>query len=143
MNLLKTNTNPPTKEFPKLTDLASGITGPLREFINRQKLAILLEDEHRCIIFVNDAFTALFAQGAPPEALLGCNCSNQAGEARGLFRNPMAFDRFIETSLPCTSESRSAKLQLKNGQSVKAIYRQVEVPSGAQGHLWIYDLQEI
>lgn len=143
MNLFETEITMPDMEFPKLTNLASGMTETLSEFINQQKLAILLEDEHRRIIFVNEAFTAFFSQGAAPESLLGCDCSNAAAEARGLFKNPLTFDRFIEESLALSCHSASAQLKLKNGQKLKAIYRQVEVPSGAQGHLWIYDPQDI
>lgn len=143
MNLFETEIAMPDMEFPKLNNLASGMTETLSEFINQQKLAILLEDEYRRIIFVNEAFTALFSQGASPESLLGYDCSDAANQARGLFQNPLTFDRFIEESLATSCHSATAKLKLKTGQKLKAIYRRVEVPSGAQGHLWIYDPQEI
>lgn len=129
--------------FPMLGNLPSGMTEKLSEFINRQKVAILLEDEYCKIIFVNKAFTALFSQGAAPESLLGYCCSDAADQVRGLFHNALTFDRFIEESLVVSCYSTTAQLKLNTGQKLKAIYRRIEVSSGAQGHLWIYYPQEI
>ncbi len=141
MNLTEPRNNVQASAFPKLTDLASGVTALLKDFINQQNLALLLEDEHRQIVFANDAFTNLFSPDISPEALLGCDCTNAAAEARILFQNPEVFDRFIEDTL-ANDASASAELKLKNGFVLKASYRRVEVPSGAQGHLWIYDPKE-
>jgi PAS domain-containing protein len=55
--------------------------------------AILLEDENRHIAFTNQHFCNLFSIDAPPEALVGADCSNSAEQAKGLFKDPALFTK--------------------------------------------------
>ena len=63
----------------------------LRNLISNLHEAVLVENEHRQIVLVNNAFCQLFGIDLPPEVMVGADCSNAAEESKVLFLNPEKF----------------------------------------------------
>ncbi|MCH7471971.1 PAS domain S-box protein [bacterium] len=68
-------------------------TSRLTALIVNLQAGILVEDSSRRIALVNQAFCDMFGIPAPPQALVGADCSNAAEESKGLFAEP---ERFVE-----------------------------------------------
>jgi PAS domain-containing protein len=60
----------------------------LRRLIESLNDALLLEDEHRRILIVNQAFCDLFRIPLSPVALQGADCAEAAEQTRHLFADP-------------------------------------------------------
>ena len=71
----------------------------LRALITNLDSGILLEDERRHIVIVNQLFCALFHIPAPPQFLIGADCSNSAEQSKPLFAEPDAFVQRINEIL--------------------------------------------
>ena len=52
---------------------------------------ILLEDASRKIMLINQMFCNLFAIPAPPEVLIGADCTTSAEQSKHLFKDPLKF----------------------------------------------------
>ena len=64
----------------RLTTLISNLSG-----------AVLLEDEARRIVLVNQPFCDTFGIPVPPESLVGSDCSSSAEQSKALFADPEGF----------------------------------------------------
>ncbi|MFN8092905.1 MAG: PAS domain S-box protein [Vicinamibacteria bacterium] len=99
---------------------------------------LLVEDEQRHIAFVNRAFCDLFAIPAPPEALVGLDCSTAAEQLKGLFLDPDGFLRDITTLVAARTAVHAQRVETVDGRVFERDY--VPVWAGAEyvGHMWHY-----
>lgn len=100
--------------------------------------AVLVEDENRKIIVTNQAFCDLFNVPAPPEALLGSDCSNSAEQSKHLFKDPDAFLHSVARSLANRRTVKNEYFELQNGTSVERDYIPIFDGEKHKGHLWVY-----
>ena len=63
----------------------------LRSLITNLDSGVLLENEHRQIVLVNEHFCQLFGILAPLSALEGADCSQSAEQSKHLFVDPEGF----------------------------------------------------
>jgi PAS domain S-box-containing protein len=112
-------------------------TSRLTTLITNMQAGILVEDESRKIVLVNQAFCQIFGIQAPPEALIGADCSRAAEETKGLFAEPERFVQRIEQILEerCTI---AEEILLANGQIFERDYVPIFVGEDYRGHLWQY-----
>ena len=110
----------------------------LRSLITNLDSGVLLEDENRKIVLVNQLFCQLFDIPAPPEALEGMDCSQSAEQTKHLFLDPPGFvariDELLSKQEICSGES----LHLVDGRVFSRTF--IPVFSGTKylGHLWKY-----
>ncbi|MEI6411040.1 MAG: ATP-binding protein [Bacteroidota bacterium] len=111
----------------------------LSALITNLDSGILLEDERRHIVIVNQLFCTLFHIPAPPQFLIGTDCSNSAELSKSLFAEPDAFVQRINEILHKRELVLNESLSLANGQ----IYQRTFIPlfDGQRylGHLWKYN----
>lgn len=100
---------------------------------------ILLEDETRHISITNQKFCDMFNIPAPPEALIGADCSNAAEESKHHFQNPEEFVERITTLLKNKQTVLAEELQLKDGRIFERSYIPIYSEGIYRGHLWSYD----
>lgn len=99
---------------------------------------ILLEDENRRIVLTNAEFCKMFSIPAPPEALLGMDCSSSAEDSKHLFVNPEQFVADIARTLADRLIVRSLELQLVDGRIFERDYIPIFMAENYKGHLWQY-----
>ena len=100
---------------------------------------ILLEDETRHISLTNQKFCDMFGIPAPPEALLGADCSNAAEESMLHFQNPEEFVKRISVLLEKKETVLAEELQLIDGRIFERSYIPIYSEGVYKGHLWSYD----
>ncbi len=100
--------------------------------------AILIEDENRNIALTNQLFCDLFQIPAPPEALIGMDCSNSAEQSKHLFKNPENFISRIDTILREKKKVIDEKVEMADGRILLREYLPVYIDDHYKGHLWAY-----
>ena len=110
----------------------------LTALIGSLHTAVLCEDEARRIFLVNQAFCDMFSIAAPPEAMIGVDCSNAAEESKEAFVDPDSFVSRIETLLDEKEKVIGDVLDLRDGRHLERDYIPVWVDDEYVGHLWSY-----
>jgi PAS domain S-box-containing protein len=100
--------------------------------------AVLLEDEHRRIELVNQAFCDLFAIPAPPNALLGTDCSRAAEQSAPLFLDPEGFTARVSHLLAGQVQAIGDVLTMTDGRILERDYIPIFIGAQYRGHLWKY-----
>ena len=101
--------------------------------------AILLEDENRKISLTNQKFCDLFQIPAPPEALIGADCSNAAEDSKHLFANPEEFVAEIDQLLKKKKTILAEEVEMANGGILERSYIPIFNDGVYKGHLWSYE----
>jgi signal transduction histidine kinase len=110
----------------------------LKSLIVNLHEAVLVESEHRKIVLANHSFCQMFGIQAPPEALIGADCSNAAEESKVLFSDPEAFVSRITELLKNRKIAVGDELETKHGIVLERDYIPVFVGGEYFGHLWKY-----
>ncbi len=105
--------------------------------INLQE-GILLEDSNREIVLTNQLFCKMFGIPAPPEALIGSDCSDSAEQSKGLFKNPKEFITDINKILADKKTVLNSELELVDGRFLERDYIPTYLENEYSGHLWKY-----
>lgn len=100
--------------------------------------AILVEDKNRSISLVNQAFCDLFNIPAPPEALIGSDCSDAAEQSKHLFTDPEGFVQGVQTVLENRQPVFNTYLELTNGTKLERDYIPAFDQDSYLGHMWVY-----
>jgi PAS domain S-box-containing protein len=110
--------------------------------INLQE-GILLEDSNRKIALTNQLFCAMFGILAPPEALIGADCSGSAEQSKMFFKNPVKFIADMEKILADKKAVYNDELELADGRYFERDYIPTYLENKYSGHLWKYrDISE-
>ena len=99
---------------------------------------VLVESEERRILFTNETFCALFGIPAPPETLIGMDCSDSAEQSKGLFKDPEAFVADIELLLRDKKAVYNQILETQDGKILERDYVPIWIDGQYKGHLWEY-----
>jgi PAS domain S-box-containing protein len=115
----------------------------MRELIGNLQSGVLLENERREIVLVNQFFCDIFGIPAPPAALIGMDCSQSAEQSKGLFVDPEGFVQGIENRLRNRRLAVGEELQMTDGRILERDYIPLYSDDKYLGHLWQYrDLTE-
>ncbi len=110
----------------------------LRTLILNLHDGVLLEDENRHILLVNQKFCSMFDIPVDPEYLIGANCSNSAQESKLHFKDPEGFVQRIEEILAQKETVINEVLELKDGRFFARSYIPIVIDEVHKGHLWAY-----
>ena len=110
-----------------------------RSLISRIQAGVMVENEERNVVLVNQYFCNLFSIPVPPEMLIGSNCADSAQVVKDLFENSDAFIKDIDHTLALRQIVTDHELQMKNGTSLQRDYVPIEdFDKKNFGILWIY-----
>ncbi len=111
----------------------------LRTLIQSLQAGILVEDESRQIVLVNQAFCQLFEIEADPAALVGYDCSQSAEQSKHLFEDPEGFVQRIERILDQKQLVNSEIVRCADGRILERDYVPIyQEDQTYLGHLWQY-----
>ena len=111
----------------------------LAALIVNLQTGILLEDENRKILLTNERFCNMFGIDAPPEALIGLDCSNAAEENKIFFKDPEFFVERIDELLDKKETALNDELFLNDGRVFERNYIPIYHQNEYKGHLWSYN----
>lgn len=110
----------------------------LMQLIASLEGGVLVEDQHRTISVVNQAFCDMFGIDASPATLTGIDCSGSAEANKALFAEPDAFVSRIEAILADRTIVTGDMLRLADGRVFSRDYIPVFDSDNLIGHLWHY-----
>lgn len=113
-------------------------TSRLTTLIDNLQRGVLVEDETRHIVHVNQTFCTLFQIPAPPTALIGADCANAAEESKFFFTNPVEFMQRVGEILDQRQPVLAEELQLADGRVLERDYVPILVGDDYRGNLWLY-----
>lgn len=117
---------------------SQSVAHELAAVIDNEKTAILVEDEHREIQSINQAFCDLFKMPVQPHELVGADCSKSAEQSKHLFREPEAFVEGIDRLLNQRRIVTNEKLHLNDGRVLERDYIPLVDDNEYCGHVWQY-----
>lgn len=110
----------------------------LSALIKNLQSGVLLEDQHRKIVLVNQTFCDIFGIPVNSEHLIGADCRNSAEESKSLFSDPETFVKDINKLLLDKKTVVNEILHLKDGRILERDFIPVYAENEYQGHLWQY-----
>ncbi|MBD2326568.1 PAS domain-containing hybrid sensor histidine kinase/response regulator [Alkalinema sp. FACHB-956] len=110
----------------------------LATLIENLQVGVLVENELRQIILVNQAFCDLFTLPVSPSDLLGQNCADLGKVTSCHFHDPELTFQTIATILSQRKPVLSDVVLLADGRSLERSYIPIFVDRQYQGHFWIY-----
>ncbi|MEI7828604.1 MAG: PAS domain S-box protein [Prolixibacteraceae bacterium] len=110
-----------------------------RSLISSMQSAVMVEDEERRIVVVNQYFCDLFSIPLHPDQLIGAECANAAEESKYLFTNPEMFVQDINNTLKLHQVVTDFELNMVSGRSLERDFIPLD-DAGNKNHgiLWIY-----
>lgn len=99
---------------------------------------ILLENEHREIVLVNNQFCNMFQIPVPPEKMIGLDCSDAAENSRHLMKNPDEFVMIVKEILQNRLPVYNEEVYFEDGRITERDYLPLFIGNEYVGHLWIY-----
>ena len=116
----------------------SGTANRLSNLISNMQEGLLVEDENRLIILVNEKFCSMFGIPVSPELLVGSDCSGSAEQAKHFFVDPDGFVSGINTHLAHRKKVMGEILELKDGSTFSRDYVPIVIEGSYRGHYWKY-----
>lgn len=113
-------------------------TQRLDSLLTNVQSGILVEDEHRHILIVNQQFCELFGIPVAAEYLVGTDCSNAAEQVKHLFAQPEQFVQRIDTLLQRREKCMGESLRMKDGRVLLRDFIPIWQQEQYKGHLWNY-----
>ncbi len=102
---------------------------------------VLLEDETRHVLVVNDAFRRVWRLPLSPTALVGVDCAQVVQESAALTAEPARFLARIDELLAGQRSVAHDLVPLADGRVLARSYVSVRHEGAQLGHLWHYDEQ--
>ena len=110
----------------------------LSTLIQNLQSAVLLEDEDREIVLINEQFCDLFQIPITPEKLIGADCTQAMEECKHLFKEQDLFvtqvDQLLENRKLCSNE----EIEMSDGRILERDYIPIFSGNEYLGHLWQY-----
>jgi signal transduction histidine kinase len=110
----------------------------LEILVNHSEHSMLMEDENRRIVFVNQKFIDLFGIPAKPDQMIGMDCSTAAEESKSFFKNSDLFVSRINTLLKNRLFHEKEILETINNKTLERNYYPIFINNKYKGHLWTY-----
>ncbi|TVZ57931.1 PAS domain S-box-containing protein [Flavobacteriaceae bacterium MAR_2010_105] len=110
----------------------------LKTLIENLDYGVLLEDENRNIVLVNNQFCNLFSIPMSPIQMVGQDCSNSAEHSKLLFKNPEKFISDIKFLLKHKKQELGHELIMANGNILERDFIPIYYNNKYKGHLWTY-----
>ncbi len=100
--------------------------------------AILLENDNREIIFINETFCNYFHIKEKPEDLIGIHCYHVATQLQNLLKEPTKFFVNTDNLMIAKQKSSNEVVELTDGRFLERSYIPIQLNGNYQGHLWSY-----
>ena len=110
----------------------------LSTLITNLQKGILVEDENRKIVLVNQQFCDIFDIQAPLEVLIGMDCSKSAEKSKHLFKHPNIFIAKVNKILEKKRLIVDENIRMADGRILLRTYIPIFLEKHYRGHLWEY-----
>ncbi len=110
----------------------------LTNLISNMQEAVLVEDENRMIVLVNEQFCSMFGIPVAPDYMIGTDCSSSAEASKHFFSDPEGFVKQIDKILNIKEKVIGEILELADGRTFIRDYVPIIIEGNYKGHYWKY-----
>ena len=110
----------------------------LVSLIENLAAAVLVEDDARRVVLVNQEYCDLFELPADPATLVGTDCSDAPEQARPFMADPDGFVRGVQEALRDRLVRLGDDVAFADGRRFERDFVPIEVDGEHLGHLWLY-----
>ncbi|QBN17518.1 PAS domain S-box protein [Flavobacterium nackdongense] len=110
----------------------------LKTLLANLQSGVLVEDEHRKILFTNQLFCDVFSIPVPPEKMIGIDCTNSAEQSKELFKDAASFSPRINQILNQKKAVTDELLETIDNRFLARDYVPIFINEEYRGHLWKY-----
>ncbi|EMA31919.1 PAS domain S-box protein [Haloarcula japonica] len=100
-------------------------------------VGVLVEDEQRNVVAVNEQMFELFDLPGSPDEIRGTDCAQLAADVSDMFADSKAFVDRIDDLIAGQEPVYNEELELADGKTYARSYHPIELSEG-DGHLWVY-----
>ena len=111
----------------------------LASLMSNLNLAVLVEDENRKILLVNQKFCSMFSISVMPEELIGSDAKDLEEKYKRFFQDPEVFIHKKNILLNNRQKLLEEVIELKYGRVVKRDFIPVYSGNDYLGHVWTYE----
>ena len=112
-------------------------TAVLSTLVETLPVGVLVEDESREVMAVNDRLVELFGLSGTSGETVGTDCERLARDVSDAFVDPSAFVSRIDEIVETRESVHEEELALRDGRVFTRSHEPIELPGG-DGHLWVY-----
>jgi len=112
--------------------------GRLAVLVRQFPAGVLVEDEKRRIVLVNDTFCELFMTDSAADALVGRSAPLLIADASTLVEGSSGFRNRIEAIVAAGTIVDGDEIRLVDGRILERAYQPILAEGTLQGHLWVY-----
>ncbi|MGD1842026.1 MAG: PAS domain S-box protein, partial [Thermonemataceae bacterium] len=106
--------------------------------IENMQAGILLEDENRNIVLVNEKFCEMFRVLVEPSQMLGLDCAAITEESKNLFKDEQGFVEGISKIIQANQMVLAEEIETKDNRILERDYIPIHINEQYLGHLWQY-----
>ncbi|MEM9981449.1 MAG: PAS domain S-box protein, partial [Bacteroidota bacterium] len=106
--------------------------------IENMQAGILLEDENRNIVLVNEKFCEMFRVLVEPSQMLGLDCIAITEESKNLFKEEQGFVEGISKIIQANQMVLAEEMETKDNRILERDYIPIHINEQYLGHLWQY-----
>jgi PAS domain S-box-containing protein len=110
----------------------------LKGLVENLHAGVLVEDENRKIVLVNQQFCDFFSIPVSPSSMIGADCVQAAEQSKHLFLNPEAFVQGVDLLLKNRQLNLAEDLYMADGKILERHYIPVYHEAEYLGHMWHY-----
>lgn len=110
----------------------------LKYLIQSMHKGVLVEDQNRKIVLVNQSFCDIFSIPGDPDEMVGIDCNDSAEQSMWLFKDPELFKSRIQKILVNRVNVIDEVIEMKSGVILERDYIPIINEGRYYGHLWIY-----
>ncbi|MFV0426453.1 MAG: ATP-binding protein [Beutenbergiaceae bacterium] len=100
--------------------------------------AVLLEDQSRHVLVVNDEFVNMFHSPLNAEELVGTDCAGAEEIVKDMFADPDGFTHGVRERVRDQIPVLGEQLELASGEVLERDYLPIAGEAGPAGHIWRY-----
>lgn len=126
------------KELEKSEIILRSTTSRLTTLIQNLHAGILVEDEDRKIVLVNQKFCEIFKIPITPDSMIGMDCAGSAEQSKGLFKDPKTFVDELEVILRNRTSVLGQQLEMVDNTILERDYVPIFIDDRYVGHMWQY-----
>ncbi|RMH69562.1 MAG: PAS domain S-box protein [Gemmatimonadetes bacterium] len=125
-------------ERKQAEELAQSTYSRLVALVENLQAGVMVEDEHRTIVLVNNRFCEMFQYTGSPQSLMGTNSLQFIPSVQFLFEDEAGFQARTAEILAQQELVTNEEWLLNDGRIFERDYIPIFVEGNYQGHLWQY-----
>src|SRR3954471_16840661 len=113
-------------------------TSRLTNLVQNLKSGVLVTDERRRVVLVNEDFCAIFGVESLPEELAGVGAQRIAAHLKDVIADPDGFIARIDEVITAREPVTNEEIAFADGRTFERDYIPITEDGTGRGHLWLY-----